>query len=559
MKQVKDPIYGYLEFEELLWTELIDLPEFQRLRHVSQTGYRALFPSAHHNRFVHSLGVAHLGKLGFDSFRRNVEHIDGVAPPWDALRTTFLLACLLHDVGHSPFSHTGERFYEDAVGEERIAQELIEAVPSGSFAEDLGKGAYGKPHEAMSAIVGLDLCRKSGLDLRESFSGEDGNFDPELFVRAIIGLKYRSGHAVENALIELLNGKFIDVDKLDYIMRDAHTTGYGSLLIDYERLLSGYTLVAGRDGRLTAGFGRKSLSVIENVIYAKDLERKWIQLDPTILYDGRVVEYLIEEYAAYSKERFAPDGVFVKAALTREGLVPEDRSRQDRVRLLCDDDVVAYAKNVSTSEAAAQFFSRADRLKPLWKSELEYRKYASDHLTVPQQRAWTEAVGLVSTELSNRSLLSIDKDFMDILVEDIKFASDLPRKLSNLGAIDFSVVEGIKRRKELALELCRLLERFSESVELGGDGSLEFRFYLIECKGFKADYDFEKMENILVDVGSCGSVSLRDEIGAAKKIVRSDASDDKYCFLYTTSENKRLCPDLTKRFWQFLQHNLPSA
>ena len=117
MKQVKDPVYGYIEFDEFYWEQLIDTPEFQRLRHISQTGYRALFPSAHHNRFVHSLGVAHLGSAGFASFRANVEQ-EYADAPWECLRNTSVVACLLHDVGHAPFSHTGEKFYEDAIGED---------------------------------------------------------------------------------------------------------------------------------------------------------------------------------------------------------------------------------------------------------------------------------------------------------------------------------------------------------------------------------------------------------------------------------------------------------
>lgn len=92
MKKVKDPIYGYIEFDEVYWAHLIDKPEFQRLRHISQTGYRALFPSAHHNRFVHSLGVAHLGTIGFDSFQENVQESEPDAK-WNRLRNTFILAC----------------------------------------------------------------------------------------------------------------------------------------------------------------------------------------------------------------------------------------------------------------------------------------------------------------------------------------------------------------------------------------------------------------------------------------------------------------------------------
>ena len=57
MKFIKDPIYGYIELDEHVFEELIDTAAFQRLRRVVQTSYAALYPSAFHNRFAHSLGV----------------------------------------------------------------------------------------------------------------------------------------------------------------------------------------------------------------------------------------------------------------------------------------------------------------------------------------------------------------------------------------------------------------------------------------------------------------------------------------------------------------------
>lgn len=62
-KKFKDPIYGYVEIPIEYVNEIIDMAEFQRLRRVVQTSYAPLYSSAVHNRFVHSIGVFHLGKL----------------------------------------------------------------------------------------------------------------------------------------------------------------------------------------------------------------------------------------------------------------------------------------------------------------------------------------------------------------------------------------------------------------------------------------------------------------------------------------------------------------
>lgn len=63
-KTIRDPMYGYIKID-YPFTVLIDTEEFQRLRNIRQTGYQSLYPSALHNRFVHSLGVFHLGREAF--------------------------------------------------------------------------------------------------------------------------------------------------------------------------------------------------------------------------------------------------------------------------------------------------------------------------------------------------------------------------------------------------------------------------------------------------------------------------------------------------------------
>lgn len=69
MKQVQDPIYGYIDIESE-YVPLIDSAEFQRLRNIRQISYESLYPSALHNRFVHSLGVFYLGKKAFNNFKK---------------------------------------------------------------------------------------------------------------------------------------------------------------------------------------------------------------------------------------------------------------------------------------------------------------------------------------------------------------------------------------------------------------------------------------------------------------------------------------------------------
>ncbi len=64
-KQFKDPIYGYIEIDGQIVIGVIDTPAFQRLKDIRQTSYTPLYPAAYHNRYVHSLGVYHLGLISY--------------------------------------------------------------------------------------------------------------------------------------------------------------------------------------------------------------------------------------------------------------------------------------------------------------------------------------------------------------------------------------------------------------------------------------------------------------------------------------------------------------
>lgn len=180
MKRFKDPIYGYIDIPSEIIESIIDTAAFQRLRSIIQTSYAPLYASAVHNRFVHSLGVYHLGTLVSVSFVDSLKS-SGLEPLLDFI-PIFKYACLLHDVGHAPFSHTGEEFYLGAdSSREPLHNEIIRLTNDPLLAEEITLKNYeAAPHELMSVVVALNCFPELfATDEQKSF-----------FARCILGYQY---------------------------------------------------------------------------------------------------------------------------------------------------------------------------------------------------------------------------------------------------------------------------------------------------------------------------------------------------------------------------------
>lgn len=286
-KKFRDPIHGYIEIPDIIVSKIIDTELFQRLKYIEQTSMRPLYPAARHDRFIHSLGVYWLGKQAFTNFRKNAYaelHGESWAPTkvwWDKQEILFSLACLLHDCAHAPFSHTLENLYilrkkkvsvdilqnlnlDDAYSNKFIPEldyKLISACVDfdKSFSNDFMKTkgmeikGGGAPHEKMSAFCAIneygniipevvdELLGKTKLE-NDSFQKDDFVF----IVRMIIGCKYEKTNvetSLKNCIISMLNSSSIDVDGLDYIVRDSYMSGIDNFSIDYKRLLSSFTII----------------------------------------------------------------------------------------------------------------------------------------------------------------------------------------------------------------------------------------------------------------------------------------------------------------------------
>ncbi|MEM4505730.1 MAG: HD domain-containing protein, partial [Candidatus Bathyarchaeia archaeon] len=215
--EIKDPVHGYIYITEAE-KEIIDSYPFQRLRRIRQlAGSEYVYPGANHTRFEHSLGVMYLAGRVVEN--RNISRVIG-RDEAEMVR----IAALLHDVGHGPFSHVFEHV-------------LIKRL--------------NKTHEDMTSW----LIRES--ELRDIIS--DMGYDVETIAKLAVG-KLAGGKIFLNQIIS----SAVDVDKLDFVVRDTYHTGAEYGFVDVFRLIQTFDVF---DGNLAVDLG--AISTLEAFIMAR--------------------------------------------------------------------------------------------------------------------------------------------------------------------------------------------------------------------------------------------------------------------------------------------------
>lgn len=473
-KKLKDPLYGYIAIPTEIIRKVVDTATFQRLRRIMQTSYSPLYSSAVHNRFVHSLGVYHLGSIAAKTLYKEINNLISQAE-WgaseidlDRLKYIFLLSCLLHDVGHAPFSHTGESFYlENGQDYSYLHQLLTAAVDTDEFRDDVPaeRSEAAASHEIMSAIVGI---REFG-DLMET------PLEKEIFARCITGYGYKNATGIKslyNCFIHMLNSKVIDVDKLDYLIRDAYTTGYCTVNIDYERLLTALTVIRQNDNGYSLAYYKGATSVIENVVYAHDSERKWIQNHPTILYEHYLLQHIMEllkqTLDTDTKHLFSIDSLGTSGQTFEDGKV---------IRLLSDDDIIYMAKqHYLESEFVSEYFERGSRRHPLWKSEAEYKAFFLDRVKSGH------LIDLLEDAMETTAKY-LSKNTVNWVIDD-KLLRLLNDELADLEAakLDEKTKEVQRNEKQKILKVVTCLIEYAHSVGYTGD------FVLLKSSQFNSGF-----------------------------------------------------------------------
>ena len=260
-KVIRDVLWGFNRYEPYELA-LIDSPPFQRLRNLFQTSL-ALFtyPGSVHSRFEHSLGAAALASRMITAIRERAKHSDR------RMELTARIATLLHDLGHGPFSHGSECFYEhlvDGATNQPIFGEagLLAIQEPGLFSEA----------SASEVLTYLLLTTPSFKDLWTTIVEMYKNIEPDLVgvdiervASMILGIDKNVGDDAR-CYRQIVNGPF-DADKLDYLPRDGYFTGL-EINVDIERLLQTVTVIT-RNGKTDLGVVSSGATILEQVIFAK--------------------------------------------------------------------------------------------------------------------------------------------------------------------------------------------------------------------------------------------------------------------------------------------------
>jgi len=221
---IRDPLWNTIRLDPTA-VRIIDTSEFQRLRYIRQLGFAHLvYPGATHTRFDHALGVYHLARtaLRFLKERRSVP-----AEAWEG-ETVIPYAALLHDIGHFAFSHALEELETNRIpgDHEAVSARFFRSPELREALEPLGPGAPERIHELIRG--------ESHLPLRGLVSGS------------------------------------LDLDKMEYLRRDARFSGVPYGEVDVDRLIQGLVILQDpASGQYEVGVHEKAVASLESLLFAK--------------------------------------------------------------------------------------------------------------------------------------------------------------------------------------------------------------------------------------------------------------------------------------------------
>lgn len=288
-KIINDPVYGFISIPSELVYDVISHPYFQRLRYIKQLGMTHLvYPGALHTRFHHALGAMHLMSLAINLLKSKGHAIT------DGEEEAAILAILLHDIGHGPFSHALE-------------------------------------HSLVTGIRHEDISAKLMHDLNAHFDG-----------RLTHAIEIFDGTYPKKFLHQLISGQ-LDLDRMDYLNRDSFFTGVSEGVISFDRIIKMFNVY---DDDLV--IEEKGIYSIEKFLIARRLMYWQVYLHKTVISGEMILVKLLErakELSAAGENLFASPSLnyFLKNDINEANFFAQHENLEHFTNL-DDQDIYAAVK-----------------------------------------------------------------------------------------------------------------------------------------------------------------------------------------------------------------------
>jgi len=323
-KILNDPIYGFISIPSILIFDIIEHPYFQRLRRISQMGLsNFVYPGAHHTRFEHALGAMHLMQKVVFVLRSKSIKIS------EEEEEALLIAILLHDIGHGPFSHT-------------LEHSLVTNIK----------------HEEISILF------MQKLDIE--FNGK-----LKLAIEILKGKYHRS-------FFNQLVASQLDIDRLDYLKRDSFYTGVTEGNINAERIISMLTVV---DEKLV--IEEKGIYSVEKFIVARRLMYWMVYLHKTSL----VADYILVKILKRAKELVKRNEDLIsseplKYFLTNNGIHSFNDVTLNKFAEIDDYDIIMAVKQwMNHSDYVLSTLSKSFIYRNLPKIKIQDKEFSTNEIS----------------------------------------------------------------------------------------------------------------------------------------------------------------------------------
>ena len=329
LKILNDPIYGFISIPNPFIYDLIQHPYFQRLRRISQMGLSYLvYPGAHHTRFHHALGCMHIMQKAIEVLR-----FKGVSISEEE-ENALLVAILLHDIGHGPFSHAMEH----------------------SIVEDVN-------HEAITLL----FMNK----LNEEFEG-----------KLSLAIQIFKGDYHRKFMLQLISSQ-LDMDRMDYLKRDSFYSGVAEGNISSDRLIQMMTVV---DDQLV--IEEKGIYSVEKFLMARRLMYWQVYFHKTSL----VAELILTKVLKRAKE-LTQKGIVLNCSESllyfmnnKIELDTFDNETLDKFANLDDFDIVSALKSwINNEDFILSNLSKMIIHRDLLKIKVKSEKFSKADLESLQQ------------------------------------------------------------------------------------------------------------------------------------------------------------------------------